>query len=81
MSPTILSRRGYGYDVRIYTKDHAPAHVHVFNGDNEAKIGLDPVVELENWGFTNREVKQILELVETNREILLMEWDKYHPVR
>lgn len=81
MSPTLLNRREHGFDVRIYTKDHPPAHVHVFSSGNEAKVGLEPVEILDNWGFNNREVKAILELVTENLESLLLEWDKYHPIR
>ena len=81
MSPTVLTRREHGFDVRIYTKDHAPAHVHVFNGKNEAKIGLEPVEVLDNWGFSNRDIKAILELVTKYQERLLEVWDMYHPIR
>ena len=81
MSPTLLNRREHGYDVRFFTKDHPPAHVHVFNGDNEAKVALEPVTILDNWGFNNREIKAILELIEENQDMLLAEWDKYHPIR
>lgn len=81
MSPTVLKRREHGFDVRIYTKDHVPAHVHVFDGENEAKVGLEPVNVLDNWGFNSRELKQITELITENLEILLTEWDEYHPVR
>jgi hypothetical protein len=81
MSPTLLSRREYGFDVRLFTKDHPPAHVHVFGGDNEAKVSLEPVAVMDNWGFNNREVRAILDLIEDNKTMLLSEWDKYHPIR
>jgi hypothetical protein len=81
MSPTLLSRREHGFDVRLFTKDHPPAHVHVFNGDNEAKVSLEPVAIMDNWGFNNREVRAILELIEENQEMLLTEWDQYYPIR
>jgi hypothetical protein len=73
MSPTLFNRKQHGYDVRLYTKDHPPAHVHVFNGDNEARVGLEPVEIMDNWGFNNRETKAILELVQANHEMLLAE--------
>jgi hypothetical protein len=69
--PTILNRRQHGYDVRRYTKDHPPAHVHVFEGENEAKVGLNPVAMLDNWGFNNREIGRILALIEDNHAILM----------
>jgi len=36
--PTVL-REG-GFEVVIYTNDHPPTHVHVFNTDGEAIINL-----------------------------------------
>jgi hypothetical protein len=81
MSPTLLNRREHGYDVRLYTKDHAPAHVHVFDGEKEAKVSLEPVEILDNEGFNKRQLGQIQELIEEHLEMLLSEWDKYHPIR
>lgn len=81
MSPTLLNRREHGFDVRLFTKDHLPAHVHVVQSDNEAKVGLDPVEILDNWGFNSREINRIVELITENQAMLLAEWDKYHPAR
>lgn len=81
MSPTLLNRREHGFDVRLYTKDHPPAHVHVFKGENEAKVALKPVSVLDNSGFNNRELKEVTELISAHQEMLLTEWDKYHPIR
>jgi len=81
MSPTLLNRWEHGYDVRLFTKDHPPAHVHVFDGEKEAKIALDPISALDNWGFNSRELKRILELIEEHIATLLAEWDRYHPIR
>jgi len=80
VSPTLLNRKEYGYDVRLYTKDHAPAHVHVFAGMKEAKISLDPIDLLDNWGFNPREISKILNLIEEQADFLLQEWDNYHPI-
>lgn len=81
MLPTVLNKREHGFDVRIYTKDHMPAHVHVFNGENEAKVSLEPVEIMDNWGFGNRDIKNILELVLEHHARLLQVWDTYHPIR
>jgi hypothetical protein len=79
--PTLLNRREHGFDVRLYTKDHPPAPVHVFYGEKEAKIGLEPIAILDNWGFNHREQARILALIEDNYAILIGEWDQYHPAR
>jgi hypothetical protein len=79
MSPTIL--REAGYELRIYFNDHPPAHVHVLKGESEVRIGLDPVEIKTNWGFNNRQLRAILEIVRQHRDELLEQWDKYHPIR
>ena len=33
----------------IRSNDHGPAHVHVFEGDGEAKINLDPIELMQVW--------------------------------
>ena len=76
MSPTVL--REDGYQVKIYLNDHPPAHVHVVRAGKEARVGLDPIVVHNNWGFNNRELSKIQDIIEANQSLLLAEWDKYH---
>jgi hypothetical protein len=47
--PTVL--RQEGYDIVIRSNDHEPAHVHVFEGDGEAKINLDPIELIQVWNM------------------------------
>ncbi len=79
MSPTVLRKDGYQF--KIYPNDHPPAHVHVSRPGCEARIGLDPIVVHNHWGFTNRQISKILDLTEANQPFLLAEWDKYHSER
>ena len=42
-------------------------HIHVIKDDCEAKVWLEPIVELaENDGFALHEVNQIIKIVEQN---------------
>lgn len=50
--PTVLRREGY--DIVIRSNDHEPAHVHVLEGDGEAKIALDPVELKQVWNMKDR---------------------------
>lgn len=77
MSPTVLRQDGYIFV--IYPNDHAPAHVHVKKAENDARIRLDPVEVLHNWGFSNRELQRILEITSTNQAMLLGAWNRIHP--
>ncbi len=79
MSPTVLRQDGYIF--MIYPNDHTPAHVHVKKAESDARIRLDPVELLHNWGFSNRELQRILEIIQVNQAILLVAWDRIHPDR
>lgn len=78
--PTVLLFNGLR--VTIYTNDHRPAHVHVIGRGCEARFELNcprgPVVLAENFGFSRREIRQILgELTEKLTE-LCEAWRRIH---
>ena len=73
--PTIL--RLYGYRIGFYSAEpNEPSHVHVVKAGNEAKFWLDPVRLARNKGFREADLKQILKLLEANRETLLKAWNE-----
>ncbi len=76
MTPIVL-RKGK-YEVVIYTKDHAPAHVHVKSAGKEARIALSPVDILDNWGFSPSEIRAILKLIQELQQELLGKWKEFH---
>ncbi len=75
---TVLNRRRDGYDVRIFTDDHLPAHVHVFKGGKQVQAYLEPIEFENNRGFNTRELGRIHELIEDNMELLQAVWIQYH---
>ena len=79
MSPVML-RKGK-YMVVIYVKDHPPAHAHVKSAGKEAKIRLDPVEVLENWGFKPQEIRAILAIIQDHQRQLLEKWDEFYSSR
>jgi len=78
--PTVFAFNGL--QVRIYTNDHRPAHVHVIGSDVEAKFQLNcpsgPVEIDENFGFSRRQVKQILVELTAVLGLLCQEWRRIH---
>jgi len=67
MSPTFRNEKGYRFSV--FSNEENRMHVHVFNGNNSAKVWLEPVVELaENKRFSEKELKKILSIVKENEE-------------
>ena len=71
---TVLCRQRHGYDVRIYTDDHLPAHVHVFKGEKRVQVYLDPIEFEDNHGFNTRELGRIRDLIEENIDLLMRMW-------
>jgi hypothetical protein len=80
--PTVLVSNGL--DVRIYTNDHQPAHVHVIGRGSEAKFQLNcpdgPVEIVENFGFSRREIRQILAALMIALTLLCQEWRRIHGI-
>ena len=76
MSPTIL-REG-PYRLFFYSGDrYEQPHVHIERDDKTAKIWLNPVRLESNLGFRPSEIREIIQVVERNREILLEYWHEY----
>lgn len=59
----------------IYTRDHAPAHVHVFYQGSEAIIEFEEEITLRNnRGLNQSRLKKAMIIVHDNREILRQVW-------
>lgn len=69
MSPVF--RREKGYVFKVYSNEEERQHIHVLKAENEAKFWLEPTVELDkNYGFDNKEIKIIQEIIENNADEL-----------
>jgi hypothetical protein len=52
-----------------------PAHVHVKGSGSDAKIWVEPSVSIaDSYGFTSRELANILKIVTKNRDTILRAW-------
>ena len=75
--PTVLRERGF--EVRIYTFDHPPPHVHVAKAGAIVRIDLGTFSVTEIVGhISDREVKRAERLVARNAAKLLEAWEKIH---
>ena len=75
--PTIFEI--FGLRFFFYSDDHAPIHVHVVKGDDDAKIQIEPEVKLVyNHGLKAKDLKRALELAEMYKEEIVDVWNKYH---
>ena len=67
MSPTFLKEKGYSF--KIYSNEEERMHVHVIKEEAEAKIWLEPTVEVAYKGdFSQHEINNIQKIVEEDAE-------------
>ena len=78
--PTVLRERGF--EVRIYTLDHPPPHVHVAKAGAIVKIDLTTHQAIEIVGsISDHEVKSAEKLVAQNATQLKAHWERIHGSR
>jgi hypothetical protein len=77
--PTVL--RIHGFRFFFYSNEgrpREPPHVHVEQGEREAKFWLRPEVHLAyNDGFRASALRELLKLIEANRELIEKAWDEF----
>jgi hypothetical protein len=65
MSPLFTIEKGYRFS--IFSNEETRMHVHVYKDNHNAKIWLEPVIELaENKGFSKRDLNKIIVIVKEN---------------
>jgi hypothetical protein len=49
----------------MFPNDHLPAHVHVYHGENVARISFEPeaLEVMDSFGFRQRELNEIREIL------------------
>jgi hypothetical protein len=74
--PTLLRIDGY----RFYFYSHEPnepPHVHIDHSGRSAKVWLQDIALAKNIGYSARELKRILGMVEDHRDQFLEAWHAY----
>jgi len=75
--PTLIHEEGF--EVRIYTLDHPPPHVHVAKAGAIVKINLWTHRATEIVGaISDRDVKRAEQLVAKNSLFLKQQWETLH---
>jgi len=89
--PKVLEDLQNNFFVYLYTNDHIPAHVHIFqdrkNDANQMEIKINIGSEAEppslvsaNDKFKNKDLVAALKLVANNQEMLLSKWQEIHGI-
>jgi hypothetical protein len=69
MSPVFHREKGYVF--KVYSNEEDRKHIHVIKADKEAKLWLEPNVELDtNYGFTTKEVTEIKDIINEHADDL-----------
>ncbi len=74
--PTVLRQLAY----RFYFYSHEPnepPHIHIDRDNLSAKFWLDPVFLARNRGFNSRELRNLENIVEDNKDLFLEAWNEY----
>jgi hypothetical protein len=73
--PTVLKINGYRFKF-FSNENNEPPHIHIIQGDGDAKYWLIPdCIEEYAYSFTIREKRDINKMITENRQFLI---DKYH---
>jgi len=76
MSPTVFSKDGYRF--YFFSREETRPHVHVHHADGEAKVWLDPRIELaQNHGLKAHRIKTVLRLVQEHADEIRKAWNNH----
>ena len=52
-------------------------HVHIENGDGDAKFQINPIKLISNNGIKNKDIKLAESIIEENEELIEKRWQEY----
>ncbi len=76
MSPTVFRYKGYRFF--FFSREEERIHIHVIHAEGEAKIWIEPKIELnKSIGLNSKQIKEILEQVELHKEEIIQTWNDH----
>lgn len=76
MSPTVLREKGYRFF--FFSREEDRIHIHVFCGDGEAKVWIEPEIELaKQFGLSSHQISEILKVVQRNQDVIRNKWRQH----
>ena len=78
MSPTVFREGAYRFF--FFSREELRPHVHVHHPTGEAKVWIDPRIELAmNYGLTAQRVAKVLRLIEEHEDEIRASWRRHFP--
>jgi hypothetical protein len=76
MSPTIFKARGMRF--YFFSREENRMHVHVRGADGEAKIWIDPRIEVaRRHGLSDKDVGTALDLIREREDEIRQAWNRH----
>ena len=76
MSPTVFRYKNYRFF--FFSLEEPRMHIHVVSPDGEAKIWVEPVVEMDrSVGYNTRELNEVLKQVQEHQDEITEAWHKH----
>ncbi|MDB5155631.1 MAG: hypothetical protein JWR50_338 [Mucilaginibacter sp.] len=69
--------RLFGIRFFFFSNEHLPIHVHIENGDGDAKFEVKPVKLISNNGMKNKDIKLAESIIEENEDLIEKRWNEY----
>ena len=69
--------RLFGIRFFFFSNEHFPIHVHIENGDGDAKFEIKPIKLVSNNGMKNKDIKLAESIIEENEELIEKRWNEY----
>jgi hypothetical protein len=75
--PTVFILQGFRFFF-YSNENNEPVHVHIEKGNAAGKIWLEPGISIAYmYGFSEREVQQIMVIVHSELKTLKQKWNEY----
>ncbi|SMO36476.1 DUF4160 domain-containing protein [Gracilimonas mengyeensis] len=76
MSPTVFRFKGYRFF--FFSREEDRIHIHVIHAEGEAKIWIEPQIEIEtSYGLNSKQLKEILEQVNEHENEIRESWNNH----
>mgnify|MGYP005855186403 CR=1 FL=1 len=74
--PTVFTIKGYRFFF-FSNENQEPMHIHIEKAEGYAKFWIEPLALAANFGFNARQLREIGDYVEDNKELIKKKWNEH----